>query len=443
MGHNIYLEGQPGPVAMPGSTDVCNRGYEESVDIIRTELKSIKESFVRVGWHLKKIKDNVWYQNEGYKNIYEFAKEKFNISQPTATRFINICTEFSENGSSPGLDARYQGYSLSQLTEMLNVGADKRQGISPDMTVREIREFKRKDRKLQKSRTEETSGKTVQAGVNAASHVDSIYRGYMQALLPRLTSDAELREWLENVEDWGLWYIDQNIHAAYYKHDFPDGSRLIAVEYGYGKKLCADSKKYSYHMVFSESYCKKHKEHGSSSFCAEYYTEQTVEIDMLAGFLRELQEDENPDDGTMEGSSGYISNGYIISEFDPDHLEKEDNRNKKYVTRQYIEFYKKNNYIPKYFNVKNRKEITDYAPALTTSSGSYTGLGSIIVFDAWKEIEKIDEKLLQGGMTWEEAERTVCKIWRIAKPEEQKKIKEKYKQGTVYNIEQKSINCAI
>jgi len=164
---------------------------------------------------------------------------------------------------------------------------------------------------------------------------------------------------------------------------------------------------------------------------------------MLAGFLRELQEDENPDDGTMEGSSGYISNGYIISEFDPDHLEKEDNRNKKYVTRQYIEFYKKNNYIPKYFNVKNRKEITDYAPALTTSSGSYTGLGSIIVFDAWKEIEKIDEKLLQGGMTWEEAERTVCKIWRIAKPEEQKKIKEKYKQGTVYNIEQKSINCAI
>lgn len=147
MGKNMYLEGRSVDEAV--STDVCDTGYGKSVDIIRTELKNIKKSFVRLGWHLKKIKDNGWYQKEGYKNIYEFAKEKFNISQPTATRFINICTEFSESGSSPELDARYQGYSLSQLTEMLNVGADKRQGISPDMTVKEIREFKRKDRESQ------------------------------------------------------------------------------------------------------------------------------------------------------------------------------------------------------------------------------------------------------------------------------------------------------
>lgn len=150
MGNNIYLEGQSGTVAIPCSTGVCDTGYGKSVDIIRTELKNIKKSFVRIGWHLKQIKDNSWYQKEGYKNIYEFAKEKFNISQPAATRFINICTEFSENGSSPELDARYQGYSLSQLTEMLNVGADKRKEVTPDMTVREIREFKRKDRELQK-----------------------------------------------------------------------------------------------------------------------------------------------------------------------------------------------------------------------------------------------------------------------------------------------------
>ena len=116
-------------------------------------------------------------------------------------------------------------------------------------------------------------------------------------------------------------------------------------------------------------------------------------------------------------------------EFDPDHLEEWNNKDKSYVTRQYIEFYRKNNYIPKYFNAKNKREITDYALALTTSSGSYTGLGSIIVFDAWKEIGKIDEKLLQGGITWEEAERTICKIWRVAKPGEQEKIKKNYRQG--------------
>ena len=429
MGNNIYLEDQSGTITFPCSTDVYDTGYGKSVDIIRIELKNIKKSFVRIGWHLKQIKDNGWYQKEGYKNIYEFAKEKFNISQPAATRFINICTEFSENGSSPELDARYRGYSLSQLTEMLNVGADKRKEVTPDMTVREIREFKRKDRKLQKSGTGETSGKAAQAGVHATSHVNSISKVYIPVVLQGLKSDEDRMEWLENVEDWGLWYIDQNIHAAYYKYDFPDGSRIIAVEYGYGKGLCADSRKYSYHMVFSESYRKKHMEQGNRLSFLGYFTEQTAEIGTLVEFLRELQEENSADTGTLKDDGGYISNGYIIMEFDPDHLEEGNNKDKSYVTRQYIEFYRKNNYIPKYFNAKNKREITDYALALTTSSGSYTGLGSIIVFDAWKEIGKIDEKLLRGDIAWEEAQRTVCKIWRVAKPEEQEKIKKNYRQG--------------
>ncbi len=443
MGNNIYLESQSGAVAMPGSTDICDTGYGESVDIIRTELKNIKESFVRIGWHLKKIKDNSWYQKEGYKNIYEFAKEKFNISQPTATRFINICTEFSESGSSPELAARYQGYSLSQLTEMLNVGADKRQGISPDMTVRDIRGFKRKDREIQKSGTEETSGKRTQDGDHATSHVNSISKVYIPAVLQELKSDAERREWLENVKDWGLWYIDQNIHAAYYKYDFPDGSKLIAVEYGYGEKLCSDSRKYSYHIVYSDSFRKKHIEQGNSLSFPGYFTEQTVEASTLIEFLRELQEEGSADAGMVEESSGYTSNEYIIMEFDPDHLEKEDNKNKSYVTRQYIEFYNKNHYIPKYFNAKDKKEITDYVRALTTSSGSDAGIGSIIIFDAWKEIEKIDEKLLKGDITWEDAERRVCKIWQIAKPEEQEKIKKNYRQGMLCKMEHGDVHCAV
>ncbi len=280
-----------------------------------------------------------------------------------------------------------------------------------------------------KSGTGETSGKAAQAGVHATSHVNSISKVYIPVVLQGLKSDEDRMEWLENVEDWGLWYIDQNIHAAYYKYDFPDGSRIIAVEYGYGKGLCADSRKYSYHMVFSESYRKKHMEQGNSLSFLGYFTEQTAETSTLVEFLRELQEENSADTGTLKDDGGYISNGYIIMEFDPDHLEEGNNKNKSYVTRQYIEFYRKNNYIPKYFNAKNKREITDYALALTTSSGSYTGLGSIIVFDAWKEIGKIDEKLLQGGITWEEAKRTVCKIWRVAKPEEQEKIKKNYRQG--------------
>ena len=280
-----------------------------------------------------------------------------------------------------------------------------------------------------KSGTGETSGKAAQAGVHATSHVNSISKVYIPVVLQGLKSDEDRMEWLENVEDWGLWYIDQNIHAAYYKYDFPDGNRIIAVEYGYGEELCAHSSKYSYHMVYSDNFRKKHMEQGNILSFPGYFTEQTAEIGILAEFLRELQEENSADTGTLKDDGGYISNGYIIMEFDPDHLEEGNNKDKSYVTRQYIEFYRKNNYIPKYFNAKNKREITDYALALTTSSGSYTGLGSIIVFDAWKEIGKIDEKLLRGDIAWEEAQRTVCKIWRVAKPEEQEKIKKNYRQG--------------
>lgn len=427
MKHNSYSEYQPEVMILSGGMDVSDKGYEESMDTIRLELKNLKASFIRIGWHLKRIKDNGWYKREGYKNIYQFANEKFCISQPTATRLINICVEFSKGGDSPELDAEYRDYSLSQLTEMLNMCVEKRRDITPDMTVRKIREIKRKD------------------GFNATSHIDDIahtddtdnkietlntvetfntvksvksFETYIQPKLPIFENDSAHRNWLENVEDWGLWYVDERICAAYYKYDFPDGCKLVAVEYGYGRNHDVGERKFSYHMIFSDSYIKEHKESCRSLSNPGIFTDQTIEIDTLVEFLKEMQEKGSADADLVADGCGYVSNEYIINEFDPDDLEEENNKDKKYVTRQYVEFYKKKHYIPKFFNVKNKKEIIDYAPTLTTSSGSCAGLGAIIVFDARKEIKNIDEKLIRGDITWEEAEQIVGKIWRIAKPEE-------------------------
>lgn len=99
---------------------------------------------------------------------------------------------------------------------------------------------------------------------------------------------------------------------------------------------------------------------GNSLSFSGYFTEQTAEIGILTEFLKELQEENSADAIILEDDGGYISNGYIIMEFDPDHLEEGNNKDKNYVTRQCIEFYRKNNYIPKYFNAKNKREITDY-----------------------------------------------------------------------------------
>lgn len=127
--------------------DPKNVGYQDSIDIIRDELHRTRRSFVKIGWYLKHIKDQEMFKTDGYADIFELALDKFNISQPTATRFMNICKEFSVDHDSPELDEKFVDFSVSQLFEMLPMEEDKRERITSDMTVKQIREVKEDTRK--------------------------------------------------------------------------------------------------------------------------------------------------------------------------------------------------------------------------------------------------------------------------------------------------------
>lgn len=122
-------------------------GYEDSVDIIREELVKTKKSFVKIGWYLKHIHDEKMYEKDGYADIFELAKDKFGITMTTASRFMNICEEFSIGGDSPELDERFLEYSVSQLFEMLPMNSEDRDDITPDMSVKEIRKVKKEKKK--------------------------------------------------------------------------------------------------------------------------------------------------------------------------------------------------------------------------------------------------------------------------------------------------------
>lgn len=117
-------------------------GYQDSIDIIYDELQKTRKSFIKIGWYLKHINAAEMYREDGYTNIYEFAHDKFNISQSTATRFINLCNEFSVGHDSPELDEKYLDFSVSQLFEMLPMKQEQKDQVTPDMTVKDIREIK-------------------------------------------------------------------------------------------------------------------------------------------------------------------------------------------------------------------------------------------------------------------------------------------------------------
>lgn len=122
-------------------------GYEDSIDIIHDELHKTRKSFIKIGWYLKHIEGEKMYLQEGYDNIVDFSKDKFNLSQPTTNRFIRLCEEFSVDHNSPELDEKYANYSVSQLIEMVSMKPEQLEQISAEMTVREIKEIKKPSKK--------------------------------------------------------------------------------------------------------------------------------------------------------------------------------------------------------------------------------------------------------------------------------------------------------
>lgn len=154
---------KPFDIRSIGRTGIINPeqiGYQDSLDIISEELHRTRRSFVKIGWYLKHIREKEMYREENYTNIYELAADKFNLSQPTATRFMNICEQFSIGHDSPELDEQYIDFSMSQLFEMLPMKPEEINKITPDMTITQIRDFKKKGKGNIKSENEDIPGQT-------------------------------------------------------------------------------------------------------------------------------------------------------------------------------------------------------------------------------------------------------------------------------------------
>lgn len=109
----------------------------------------------------------------------------------------------------------------------------------------------------------------------------------IQPELPHLKNNEERKEWLENYQDWGLWYRDERLDVNYYKYDFKDGSRLVAAEYpmreGYWNQEPRDE--HFFHFL------KKNKKKYTSldETYDEKFRNETDSITSLVEFLKEIQ----------------------------------------------------------------------------------------------------------------------------------------------------------
>lgn len=109
---------------------------------LKRDLIGVQESFVRIGYTLRKIEEQKLYKNDGYETVTEFAKAEYGLSTSTISRFMSINRKFSIDGYSDRLRPEYAQMGSSKLSEMLSLPDADLEMVRPEMTKADIRELK-------------------------------------------------------------------------------------------------------------------------------------------------------------------------------------------------------------------------------------------------------------------------------------------------------------
>ena len=129
-------------------TEVKQMELSDYTDIkqeIRNNLNRVVISFVEIGYYLKKVNQEKMFAEDGYKDIWEFAKSEYNLDRTAASRFMSINDKYSIDGNSINIQERYSGLSKSTLVEMLNLPVEDYELITPETKIADIRELKHEE----------------------------------------------------------------------------------------------------------------------------------------------------------------------------------------------------------------------------------------------------------------------------------------------------------
>lgn len=117
---------------------------DRSIKKIRTEIERGVKASHKIAIELNNIKTNELYTDIGYDDFSAFAEQYFGISKSQASRLTAVADTFL----GPEFEGKYDEYSNSQLVEMLKANAAQLAKITPEMSVRAIRDLIKSDNLL-------------------------------------------------------------------------------------------------------------------------------------------------------------------------------------------------------------------------------------------------------------------------------------------------------
>lgn len=115
--------------------------YKKQID---TAYKKMENCYLDTAIAIHSIYKKELYKLDSFKNIYDFAKENYDISRGTCCKFINICERFGvigETGTVVGLQDRFKEYGVSQLGVMLAFPDDLLNQVQSTQSVRELKQM--------------------------------------------------------------------------------------------------------------------------------------------------------------------------------------------------------------------------------------------------------------------------------------------------------------
>ena len=198
---------------------------QELEGFIQRLARGMSENSLQIGVYLKEIRDKALYYYEGidstlpefqkqayysgrnpycyrYFNFYDYTEKELGFGKSTVVRLIQIVERFCEEHGvlKPG----YKNYSFSQLCEMVSVEEGKLDKIRPEMTVKEIRAYKKSLKAEAEKTFVEVEGKEDESG--ATSHQEDEEKYKIWCSVDGFTTWHDVRKMKRNdLESACLW----------------------------------------------------------------------------------------------------------------------------------------------------------------------------------------------------------------------------------------------
>ena len=119
-----------------------------SVKYLYTDINDVRQHYFRLGFHLREFDKCKYYFCFGYSCLADFASVNLGMDASAVSRCISVFEKFCKwNDYIPTMfiQEKYEDFSYSQLVEMASIkDYDLLRQIKPDMSVREIRELKKR-----------------------------------------------------------------------------------------------------------------------------------------------------------------------------------------------------------------------------------------------------------------------------------------------------------